>query len=196
MSQPADAPTSPDPAAERLGQRIRAAREGRFTVHQLAREAGVSAGLLSKIERGLGNPSFKTLQRLAAALDLQIGALVEAATVEPDRAMVVRRAARTRIQIGSEGPSYELLTPNLRGQLEVLETTIPPWFDNHTHPFTHAGEECIVVQSGRVTIEVDGQPFDLEPGDAITYDATKPHWWRNETDEPVVLFGVVTPPSF
>lgn len=185
-----------DPSAVRLGQRIRAAREGRFTVQELAQKSELSVGLLSNIERGKGNPSFKTLRRLAEALDLQIGALVEAATVDPDRAMVVRRGERTRIQIGSSGPSYELLTPNLRGQLEVLETTIPPGFDNHTHPFTHAGEECIVVQSGRVTIEVDGLRFDLEPGDTITYDATKPHWWHNETNDQVVIIGIVTPPSF
>jgi transcriptional regulator with XRE-family HTH domain len=185
-----------DPAAVRLGERIRAAREDRFSVHELSKAAGVSAGLVSKIEQGRGNPSFKTLQRLATALDLQIGALVEAASVEPDRSMVVRRSERTQIQIGSHGPSYELLTPNLRGQLEVLETTIPSGFDNHTHPFTHDGEECIVVQTGRVTIEVDGQCFDLQPGDAITYDATKPHWWRNQSDESVVIIGIVTPPSF
>ncbi len=47
-----------------------------------------------------------------------------------------------------------------------------------------------------MTIEIDGQRFDLGPGDTITYDATKPHWWHNETEEPVVIVGIVTPPIF
>ncbi len=95
-------------------------------MQELAREAHLGVGLLSNIERGKGNPSFKTLRQLAEALNLPIGSLVEAATVERDHGMVVRRGERTQIQIGSGGPSYELLSLNLRGQLEVLETTIPP----------------------------------------------------------------------
>ena len=53
-----------------LGQRLREARSGRFTVKELAAAAGVSAGLISEVERGQGNPSFRTLYRISQALDL------------------------------------------------------------------------------------------------------------------------------
>ena len=183
-------------AAIRLGRAIRAARRGRYTVQQLADAAGVSAGLISQLERGIGNPSFKTLQAIAAALDLRIGDLVEAATVEETRPMVVRRHERARLQVYNGGPVYELLTPNLKGKLEVLETSLPPGFSNRSEPFQHEGEELVVVLDGEVHVTVGELSDSLGVGDAITYDPGVPHWWENRTERPAMVLGVVTPPSF
>lgn len=192
---PATEPVSDDPAA-RLGAAIRAARSGRFTVHELAKQAGISAGLLSQIERGIGNPSYKTLHKLADALDIRIGELVEASGSETGPSRLVRRDERTRLQFGSEGLVYELLTPDLHGRLEVLQTSIPPGFSNEGNPFQHAGEECVLVLDGELTVDVDGQRDLLSEGDAITIDPTRPHWWSNHTDAPARIVGAVTPPTF
>jgi transcriptional regulator with XRE-family HTH domain len=183
--------------AQKLGTAIREARTGRYTLQQLAAEAGVSPGLISQLERGIGNPSFKTLQRLADALDLRIGDLVEAAAPGPGpRPMIVRSDARARLQITAESPVYELLTPNLKGRLEVLETTLPSGFSNRDAPFLHEGEECVVVLEGAVDVGVGDLVDHLTAGDAITYDSSIPHWWENNTDRPSRVLGVVTPPSF
>jgi len=189
-------PTPTDTATQLLGSRIRAERAGRYTVQQLAAMAGISIGLLSQIERGQGNPSFKTLQKIADALDLRIGDLVESATSSDAGGNVVRKEARTRLQFGSEGLVYELLTPNLRGRLEMLQTSIPPGFCNRDHPFTHDGEECVVVLEGELAIDVDGTEHILSAGDAITIDSARPHWWHNRTEAPAAIIGAVTPPSF
>ncbi len=194
-----DAPTGepvPDDPAARLGAAIKTARSGRFTVHELANHAGISAGLLSQIERGMGNPSYKTLHKLSRALDIRIGELVEASGTESGPVRVVRETERTRLQFGSEGLVYELLTPNLRGRLEVLQTWIPAGFSNEESPFQHAGEECVLVVEGELTVDVDGQQDRLSEGDAITIDPTHPHWWLNHTDAPARIVGAVTPPTF
>lgn len=183
--------------AQRLGRAIHEARTGRYTVQELAAEAGVSQGLISQLERGIGNPSFKTLQRIADALGLRIGDLVEAASRTPDSPpMIVRRHARARLQVTAEAPIYELLTPNLRGRLEVLETALPPGFSNRDEPFLHVGEECVVVIEGAVDVGVGDLIDRLETGDAITYDSSIPHWWENPSETPCRVLGVVTPPSF
>lgn len=165
---------------------------------QLATATGLSVGSLSQIERGMGNPSFNTLTRIATALDLRIGDLVEAGATtrhKPD-SLVVRANDRSRLQIGSEGLVYELLTPNLRGNLEVLETTVPSGFTNRANPFMHEGEECVVVVEGGLRVGVGDEVNQLETGDAITYDPSLPHWWANESDIGAKLIGAVTPPSF
>lgn len=185
-----------DEAMAHLGALVRSRRSGRYTVQELARHADVSVGLLSQIERGRGNPSFRTLQKIAGALELRIGDLVAAATSSEPTGNVVRRNSRTRIQFGSEGLVYELLTPDLRGRLEVLQTSVPPGFDNEGHPFRHVGEECVVVLEGELVVEVEGVVHTLSAGDAITYDSGKPHWWQNLTDTPATIVGAVTPPSF
>ncbi len=183
-------------AAARLGASVREARRGRYTLQQLAAKSGVSPGLISQLERGIGNPSFRTLQRLATALDLRIGDLVEAASGDTPQPMIVRRPNRARLKVSTDAPTYELLTPNLKGKLEVLETTLPPGFSNRTQPFLHVGEECVVVQSGSVDVGVGNLIDTLFAGDAITYDPSIPHWWENNADVPARVLGVVTPPSF
>lgn len=187
-----------DDYAKRLGKTIRAERNGRYTLKQLADEADLSVGSLSQIERGLGNPSFNTLTKISNALGLRIGDLIEANTDAPRKhdSLVVRKDDRKRLQIGSEGLVYELLTPNLRGDLEVLETTVPTGFSNKANPFGHEGEECVVVMSGDLRIGVGEETHLLEAGDAVTYDSSLPHWWANESTKDAKLIGAVTPPSF
>lgn len=185
-----------DDSTVRLGSVIRTHRAGQYTLQELASTAGISVGLLSQIERGLGNPSFKTLQKIADALDLRIGDLVDPTAPSSRGGTVVRSGERTRVQFGSEGLVYEFITPNLRGRLEMLQTSVPPGWGNKGHPFHHDGEECVLVVEGELAVEVDGVEHTLEAGDAITYDPAAPHWWENRSTEPAVILGAVTPPSF
>jgi transcriptional regulator with XRE-family HTH domain len=187
-------PVSPEDAITRVGNRIRQARDT-MSVKRLADVSGISAGLISEIERGKGNPSFKTLHAIANALGLRIGDLVDDDDDGP-KSGLVRRHERKRLDVGQEGPDWELLSPNLRGQLEVLETSLPDGFSNESSPFQHVGEECVVVQRSSVEISVGGVLYLLDEGDAITYDAAIPHWYRNNSGATAVVLGVVTPPSF
>ena len=180
----------------RIGAVIRERRRGRFTVKQLAAAAGVSIGVLSEVERGIGNPSYRTLHKIAEALDVQIGELIDTAGEQRHRSGVVRASERTRLQFGSEGLVYELLTPDLHGQLEMLQTRIPAGFENLTNPFQHDGEECVLVLEGRLHVTLAGETHELATGDAVTYDASQPHSWENRTNDEALIVGAVTPPSF
>jgi transcriptional regulator with XRE-family HTH domain len=191
-----DAPDTTEGDLARIGEVIRDRRKGRFTVKQLAAASGVSIGVLSEVERGIGNPSYKTLHKLAQALGVQIGELVDDAAGPRSRSGVVRAADRVRLQFGSEGLVYELLTPDLHGRLEMLQTRIPAGFDNLTNPFQHEGEECVLVLEGRLCVTMAGETHELATGDAITYEASQPHSWENRTNEEALIVGAVTPPSF
>jgi len=176
-------------AARRLGEMIRRARSGRFTVQELARRAGIAAGSLSQIERGKGNPSFRTLQKIADALGLRIGDLVEAATSTTRGPMVVRRHERARLQVGYDGLIYELLTPNLRGSLEMLQTRIPPGFPTSpTRSATRAknASSCWKAISGSasVTPSTTYRPVTPSPTTPLcptggrTRQTGKRPWWE------------------
>jgi transcriptional regulator with XRE-family HTH domain len=181
-----------------LGQRLRTARSGRFTVKELAGAAGVSAGIISEVERGQGNPSFRTLYRISQALGLRVGDLLsEESSRQMETAQMVRRSQRKHLQLGDNGLQWQLLTPNLQGKLEVLKTAVPPGFTNQEAPFEHEGEECVYLLGGQaLQINVSGTTYTLEQGDAITYDSALTHWYRNPTDGEAIVLGVVTPPSF
>ncbi len=181
-----------------LGRRLHAARAGRFTVRQLAEAAQVSAGIISEVERGHGNPSFRTLYRISQALGLRVGDLLD----DPRRetaagaASVVRAHQRKHLRLGSRALVYELLTPNLQGKLEMLLTRVSPGFSNEDEPFLHKGEECVLLLEGSLEVMVGDSFHTLHEGDAITYDSGVSHWWRNPTDVEALIVGAVTPPSF
>ncbi|MFD1211865.1 cupin domain-containing protein [Arthrobacter sp. GCM10027362] len=177
-----------------LGAMIKNQRLGRFTVEELAERAGVSAGLISQIERGIGNPSFATLLRLANSLDLPLASMFTNPN-EGREHMLVRRTDRRRIEIPSQGISMELIVPDTDRKLGVVSMTIPANFDGSHVPHSHEGEECVLVQAGTLVATVAGQDSTLGPGDSLTYDASLPHWWSNHTESAAVMLAISTPPS-
>lgn len=177
-----------------LGAKLREHRTGRFTVEELAERASVSAGLISQIERGIGNPSFATLLRLANSLDLPLASMF-ADPESGNEQMLVRRADRRRIEIPSQGIIMELVVPDAERKLGVVNMTIPAHFDGSSVPHSHEGEEVVLVSAGRLVATVAGNDFELEAGDSLTYDAALPHWWSNRTDSAAVMLAISTPPS-
>jgi transcriptional regulator with XRE-family HTH domain len=64
------------PIRARLGAALRAARERqRLTQEQLAERSGLSYKFIGEVERGSGNPTIETIDRLAEALGVGIGSL-------------------------------------------------------------------------------------------------------------------------
>jgi len=200
------APDAPITIAS-LGVQLRTLRKTReLTLEQLATRAAVSAGLLSQMERGQGNPSFNTLVQVAHALSVPVASLFRS---ESSGSPVVRRAERRRIHIhpgdgsggrngaGAAEPTVtELLTPSLAGALEVLMIEVPPGYSTEATPFSHEGEEFGLILQGRHEVHLGDTAYSLEQGDSITYSSRTPHWYRNPSDEPVRSIWVITPPTF
>lgn len=178
-----------------LGEFLRESRVGRYTIEELARKAHVSAGRISQIERGLANPSFETLWRLATALEVPLGALFAGRGSEQQ--MVVRPQERKRLEFPRDGLLYELLTPNLQGSLEIFVLEVPPGYDGARRPpIVHRGEKFSHVQEGNLVYHVGTSVLPLAAGDSITFDPSEPHFICNPTEDKAVVLVVVTPPSF
>jgi len=182
------------PDSRSLGQLVRSIRVNRgISIKALAKTAGVSAGSISQIERGVGNPAITTLMKIAHGMQVPVGSFLQ--TDQEPQGLVVRKEHRKRL-VPSEGLVYELLTPDLQRRLEVLRVQIAPGFDNSERPFVHDGEECVHMLEGELLIYIGGDEYHLEEGDSITYDPTVPHWYRNPFSRPTIGFGVITPPGF
>jgi transcriptional regulator with XRE-family HTH domain len=181
-----------------VGQQVRTLRAERgLTLEDLAASSGCSIGSLSQIERGLGNPAFGTLVRIAHALGVPVVRLLhspEPATVSP----VVRKHERRRITppTRGDGAVYELLTPDLDRALEVLHLRVPPGHDTHMTPFVHEGEEVCHLLRGTHEVNLNGIVYTLHEGDTISFPSTTPHWFRNVGKEEAELIHIITPPTW
>ncbi len=182
-----------------VGNRIRTLRKERhLTAERLAEQSGVSAGIVSQLERGMGNPSFATLVQIAHGLQLPIGQLMAPSDTKD---IVVRKEERRKLDghgvASGDGGTYELLTPDLNGALEANWVVTPPGYDTSATPYRHNGEEFGIVLSGTKDVYLDGVPHRLNAGDSIRYASTIPHWYVNpsETEECVAVW-VSTPPTW
>jgi transcriptional regulator with XRE-family HTH domain len=194
-----------------LAEKLRAIRrEKGLTLQQVADGAGLSKAFVSQIESGAANPSLASLKRVGNALDIPLAALFESSPnsvprspVEPvdtGEVRVVRQDRRKRlVWPGRRNPS-SLLTPDLRGKLEVLLDVLEPG-DSATDEeglcmMTHEGEEFGLILEGRYEATVGDRTYVLEEGDSITYPSRIPHRGRALGDRRVTTLWVITPPSF
>lgn len=183
-------------AVATAGASVRAIRRRLgLSVQALAERAGVSLGLVSQLERGMGNPSLLSLHRVAGALGVPVTALLE----EPSPELGVVPADRRHSLPPTPGVAAELqavrelLTPRGESTIQLIRSTLPPGFSNAERPFRHIGTECVTVVSGRLEVVHGDQRIELTEGDTATYGCSVPHWWANAASTPTVVLGAVTP---
>jgi transcriptional regulator with XRE-family HTH domain len=178
-----------------VGSTVRAQRERQgMTIASLARKVGVSAAAVSQIESGAVQPSLATLRRLAASLEIPVFRLF--LPVEEEAVNVVRLEDRVTIGRPLSGARYQLLSPSVQGQLEVMEVSIDPGQASATELLSHGGEECLVILTGQGVLEFGDAVIDLRAGDAATFQGTIPHRLRNTGRRQLRALSIITPPSF
>ncbi|MBO4253439.1 helix-turn-helix domain-containing protein [Streptomyces griseorubiginosus] len=199
-----------------VGARIRQARLAKgVSLRALAREIGVSASLVSQIETGKSQPSVSTLYAITTALSISVeslfdayedqGALAPAATASGAPATVLHALAAFAADPGRRiGP---LVTGDERETLELdsgvvwerlghvpgtdvdfLRVTYRPGGSSSSSGglMRHAGTEYGYLVSGELVLTLGFDEHALRPGDAVCFESTTPHRYRNDGAEPAV----------
>lgn len=176
-----------------LGGNLRELRaEKRMSLRELAAATGLSPTLLSQVERGISEPSLKTLRALSTVFGDSVSSLF--ASPDPPLIHISRPGERSRISSPAGRIQYERLTPN-NGQIEVLRGSLQPGDWSSDEPWAHEAVECVYVDRGRLVVEVDGQGFEVLAGESITFSSRQPHRYGNPGGEPTVFILSVSPPT-
>ena len=184
---------------ERLGRLIRSARGERYSLEARAARSGVSAGLLSQIERGIGNPSFQTLLRVAHALDIPVAKLLAGgAERKPESEFVVRRHERRHITWPKKGMSWDILSPPGQREFTAMLGRVPPQFKETAfyNPRHYRGTVWSHVLKGEVTVMIGDLQFTAGPGDSYSGTHEQIRWVHNYTDEEAVVLSLLIPGAF
>jgi transcriptional regulator with XRE-family HTH domain len=186
--------TAVDPLVVSVGPRVKTLREAMdLSLRDLAERSGVSAPMLSQVERGETSPTLQVAGRIAAGLELRLSQLLR--LDEDGTVTLVRREERRRG--GADGHRYEIVTPPLPGQrAEVSRHTLAPGASTGgpgDPPMHEPGSrETAVVEAGTVTLHIDGARHELRTGDAVTFDADLAHHFTNHGREEAALLAVVS----
>ena len=175
-AEKADEPAAAGPDGVRIGAQLRAARlAARKTMAEVAGEAGLTKGFVSKLERDLANVSVASLFRLCGALGVPIGAMFQASKGE-----IVRQGEYPPIDFGGTGMREYLLTPSGEKRVQVILSDIQPGGGSGDEAYSlPADVEFAFVLGGRLDITVAGEAVTLDQGDAYTFPADAPHTFRS-----------------
>lgn len=181
-----------------LGAQIRELRRARdLTLVEVARRASRSPGYLSQIENNRTIPTIKSLHSIAHALGVNISWFFneEGAGDGRERPFIVRGNGRRTLRFGS-GIVDELLSPHLRGHLELLYSRFEPGATSGDEPYRHRGEEAGIVLAGQLEIWIGENHFTLDEGDSFGFPSTTPHRYRNPGDGVAIVIWAITPPTY
>ncbi len=181
-----------------IGARVKALRESEsLSLRELALRSGVSAPMLSQVERGETSPTLTIAARIAAGLELRLSQLLR---LDEDGAVtIVRAGERTRGGSKKRGHGFEVLTSSQPGQrAEISRHTLAPGGATGApdDPPMHepGSRETALVERGSVILVCDGQRYVLDRGDCVTFDADLPHHFENpkERDANAEFLAVVS----
>ena len=182
-----------------VGARVKALREAEgLSLRDLAQRSGVSAPMLSQVERGETSPTLAVAGRIAAGLELRLSQLLR---LDEDGAVTVVRADERR-HGGNvrRGHSFEILTAAQPGQRAELSrhtlapsgTTGAPDGEGGGPLHEPGSRETALVERGSVVLVCDGQRYELSEDDCVTFDADLPHHFENPTDTETAFLAVVS----
>lgn len=180
-------------AAPAIGGRVRALREGMdLSLRDLADRSGVSAQMLSQVERGETSPTLAVAERIAAGLELSLSQLLR---LDEGRHVIVTRSADRRSR-RKGGHEVEELTPALPGQradvsVHTLRAGAATGGPDDPPMHEPGSRETAVVLKGGVDLFIDGDRHELAEGDSVTFDADLPHHFENNGKAETRILAVV-----
>ena len=179
-----------------LGAAIRRERVNQdLKIADVAGLAGISKGMLSRIENAQVSTSLDTLQRLCDALGLHLSNLFKDFDRPEGAAQHIKNGkGHEVVRRGTErGHTYHLLSYQW-GPHKDMEPFLVSMDDaSEVFPtFSHPGTEFIYMLKGEIEYRHGNHTYLLEPGDSLTFDAEIPHGPEKLAKVPIELLSITT----
>lgn len=177
-----------------LGNRLHKRRnEMQLTLRDLAAKTELTPSFLSQLERDLTNPSLSSLQRISDALGVPMLYFIED---KANQFPVVRAEARSKLDLDDARVSYELLIPDLTGNVEVLLGVIQSDCQNVVRKLSVETEEVIFVLEGSLIVGLEDEEYVLNVGDSIRFNGSELVRLCCADGNLTRWISIITPPVF
>jgi transcriptional regulator with XRE-family HTH domain len=172
-----------------IGAKIRALRlKKKMGLVELGQHTGLSAALLSKVERGRLFPTLPTLLRIALVFSVGLEFFFAGAREKPLVA-VMRRKERVRLpdrpgvrEVSYHFESLDYLAPERR--FDSFYAEFLPVAPDKLRPHAHPGVEFIYALKGRLTVQIGTDEHVLDAGDSMYFDSSVLHAYRRSGHRP------------
>ncbi|ASD20415.1 helix-turn-helix domain-containing protein [Pseudomonas aeruginosa] len=178
-----------------LGMQIRRQRQAQeLKLSDVARTAGISQGMLSKIENAQVSTSLDTLSRLCDVLGMPMSKLFSQYDQPDGNALLVKAGDGLEVvRRGTEkGHTYQLLNHS-RGPKKNFEAYMVSMDDaSEEFPtFAHPGTEFLHLLEGELVYRHGNQLYHMQAGDSLTFDGETPHGPEKLVQVPIRLLSIM-----
>lgn len=176
-----------------VGANLRRLRGERgLSLEGLAKLSGVSRAMLGQMELGHSAPTINVLWKIARALDLPFSALIAAPRTTGGTRVL--HAAKTKRLTSHDGAfsSRALFPYDEPRRVEFYELILAKGATENADPHPPGTRENLVVTRGTVEITLGSEVHTVGTGDAILFEADKPHSYRNTGDSDATMYLVMT----
>jgi transcriptional regulator with XRE-family HTH domain len=160
----------------------------------LAKEAGISTGMLSKLENWQSSASLDTLVSLSRALGVSLSTLFQGYPTEEGGAQLVKKGQGMEVvrRGTKKGHTYHLLASE-RGPRRTFEPFLVTLTDrSEVFPsFEHPGMEFIHLLEGRIEYRHGKHTYMLGPGDSLTFRGEIPHGPERLIRLPIRMLSII-----
>lgn len=169
-----------------VGEHVRRLRlEAGMSLRTLATQTEFSASFISQVENGQVSPSIRSMERIAEALGVTLGAFF-VGLAQGEGGLIVRASDRKGLSSSWSNAEIESLsTHNRNSRLEAMLITLHAGGRSGKHPYGHTGEEFGFVIEGKVTLTLGPEKHLLRKGDAVTILPGELCLWENGTSRTV-----------
>lgn len=180
-----------------IGEKLRALRlRKKMGLVELSLHTGLSAAMLSKVERGKLYPTLPTLLRIA--LVFSVGLEYFFSDDQKRRVLaIVRRAERKRFPERPDGQDISFYFESLdfaavERKLNAYYAEFQPLAPRKARSHHHPGVEFLSVLRGKLEMRIGPEEHVLDSGDSIYFDASVPHSYRRISGKPCSAIVVTT----
>lgn len=174
-----------------IGKRIKSLRQAKgFKLMELSDAAGVSKGLLSKIENGRTVPSLPVLLSIIRALEMLPEDFFQNLHYEPPR-RYVHKSAQDLIPIQKEeeaiGFNYQFIVEQAFEKFTIEAVILEILPNARREKVSVDAYEFKYVLEGEIEYQIEEEFIPLKTGDTLLYDGRIPHVPHNRTDRPAKM---------
>ena len=167
-----------------VGERLKAIRKMKgLSQRELAKRVGVTNSTISMIEKNGVSPSVSSLKKVLGGIPISLGDFFTLDLEHLQHDGVVFRAEE-QPDVGINNVNLFLVGASVKDRaMDIYKERYEPGADTGPEMLRHEGEEGGVVICGEIELTVDFQVYTLKPGDGFYFNSSRPHRFRNVTDE-------------
>jgi transcriptional regulator with XRE-family HTH domain len=162
-----------------------------LSLEKLSKASGVSRAMLGQVELGQSAPTINVLWKISRALGVPFSALISQSESTGTRVLKAAEAKRLTSHDG-RFQSRALFPFDAPRKVEFYELRLGKSGIEQATPHPPGTSENLIVTQGQVEIDVAGERHALQTGDAIVFEADRPHAYKNVGREEAVMYLVMT----